>query len=250
MQQSFVNQPWVVLTGATGGIGQAICERCVADGYNVLAIGRDVANVQALEERFPQSVKGMTADLTSSTIGHDIKRQLAQYLADSPLHGVVHAAGISKGAEIEDTTDKSWYESMDVNTTSIMRILRELVPALKETNGASIVLVSSPVALVGARKVGYSASKGALNGMNAALSSRLGKDGIRVNAVLPGPTITAMTEDWDEEKRAMIAESSPFNRLCRPEETAGVVSFLLGPDASALTGTIIDATGGRNIGLI
>lgn len=250
MKRSFKQQPWIVLTGATGGIGQAICARCVSDGYNVLALGRDTAKLQKLEDQFPDTVIGIASDLASPTIGKDVQQALMRNQAEPTLHGVVHAAGISKGAAIEETTDESWYESMDVNTTSIMRILRELVPALKETEGASIVLVSSPVALVGARKVGYSASKAALHGMNAALSSRLGEHGIRVNAVLPGPTITPMTDDWSEDKRTMIAQSSPFKRLCRPEETAGVVSFLLGPDSSALTGTIIDATGGRHIGFI
>lgn len=241
---------WIVLTGATGGIGEGICARCVQDGYRIIAIGRDAERLAALEQRFSGSVFPLVVDLQSADIGDLLVQHWERLDAPKLLRGIVHAAAISEGDVIERTTDKDWYASIDVNATSIMRILRAATAHRLFASDASVVVISSPVALVGARKVAYSASKAALHGMNAALATRLGEKGIRVNAILPGPTITGMTEDWDEDKRNKLAKQSPLGRLCTPADTAGVVSFLLSPDAAMITGTIIDATGGRNIGLI
>lgn len=240
---------WVVVTGASGGIGSAICRRAVGDGFHVLALGRDLAVLSALSAEHEGRIVPLDVDLRDRHVGEIVEGFFADSVDTATVFGFVHAAGISVGSALESMTDDAWEHSMDVNVTSAMRVLRSILPRLKEASNAAVVLVSSPVALIGARKVSYSASKAALLGLNAALASQLGVYGIRVNALLPGPTITGMTEDWDEAKRADIAAQGPLGRLCRPEESAAVVSFLLGPDSSALTGTIIDATGGRHIGL-
>lgn len=244
---SEVNRKLVVVTGATGGLGKAICERAIRDGYYVLAVGRDFARFSLLAD--PGSMTPLIADLTDPHVGAIVDEAISHLPLPVQLCGIVHAAGISVGDEIEEIRDEAWDEAMTVNAGSAMRLVRSLVPRLKQANGASVVFVASPVALIGARKVSYAASKAALLGLNAALALQLGKHGIRVNALLPGPTITGMTQDWDAQKRAQIAAQSPLGRLCTPDEAAAVVSFLLGADASALTGTIIDATGGRHIGL-
>jgi NAD(P)-dependent dehydrogenase (short-subunit alcohol dehydrogenase family) len=162
--------------------------------------------------------------------------------------GLVNLAGASVGDAIEAIRDEDWDDAMAINATGPMRLCRALVPRMKRAGGGSIVNVASPVAVQGARKVSYAASKAALLGLNVALARALGRDGIRVNAVLPGPTSTFMTADWDEEKKARIGRSTALGRLCEPREIAGVISFLLGPDSSFMTGAVLDVTGGALVG--
>jgi NAD(P)-dependent dehydrogenase (short-subunit alcohol dehydrogenase family) len=157
-------------------------------------------------------------------------------------------AGVSQGDSIERIRDQDWDASMAVNVTAPMRLTRALLPALERTPHAAVVYVASAVAVVGARKISYAASKAALFGLTRALTKDLGKRGIRINTVIPAATLTPMTEDWDEQKRAAVAASSPLNRIAQPEEIAAAIAFLLGTESSYITGTALDVTGGRLLG--
>lgn len=234
----------VVVTGAAGGMGRAVVERCLADGFGLLAVDIDGAGLAQLADAHRGSVTAIEFDIGRADVGEVI----AAALPDGLLKGIVNLAGISRGAAIATGTDADWDRSMAVNVNAPMRICRSLVPRMIEGGGGSIVNVSSPVAVLGARKVAYSASKAALLGLNVAMARDLGRWGIRVNAVFPGATITGLTDDWPAEKRAAIAKESFLGRLCTPEEVASVVSFLLGSDSSFITGTVIDVTGGAALG--
>lgn len=232
-------EPWVVITGATGGIGRAVASRCHRDGMRVLALGRHEQRLAALP------LRTLAVDLRD----RDADRRVLEALGEGPrVRGLVHVAGASLGAPIDAVSDADWDDSLEVNVTAPMRLARALLPALRRAEGASIVHVSSPVAIRGSRKVGYAASKAALLGLTLAMARNLGPDGIRVNAVLPGPTITGMTADWPADRRVRIAAESPLGRLCRPEDVAGAVAFLLGPDSAYVTGSTLDVTGGTLLG--
>jgi len=222
-------------------MGTAVCERLVSDGFAVVAIDRNKTRLATLETRTP-GVQGVESDVCSPRLG-SLAESAVRDLG-LPVRGVVNLAGASVGDSLERLTDEDWYAAFDVNATAPMRLCKTLVPLMRAAGGGSIVNVSSPVAILGARKVSYAASKAALLGLNAALARALGRDGIRVNAVLPGPTITFMTNDWDEEKRSRIAAGTFLGRLCEPREIAAVISFLIGPDSSFVTGAVLDVTAG------
>lgn len=231
----------VVVTGAAGGMGAAVCQRLVADGYAVVAIDRNKERLAALGMNAP-NVRAVESDVRSYQLGTLAESAVRD--VGRTLRGIVNLAGASVGDSLEKLTDDDWYAALDVNATAPMRLCRSLVPLMRARGAGSIVNVSSPVAILGARKVSYAASKAALLGLNAALARALGRDGIRVNAVLPGPTITFMTDDWDAEKRARVAAGTFLGRLCEPREIASVISFLIGPDSSYLTGAVLDVTAG------
>ena len=135
---------------------------------------------------------------------------------------------------------------MEVNVTSAMLIC-QLADELMVDNGR-IILVSSPVAIAGARKPGYAASKAALHGLTMSVSRSFGKRGICVNTVLPGPMITGMTNDWPIEKRASIASETRLNRLAKPEEIAHVINQMLDKNWSYMSASVIDLTCGTLYG--
>lgn len=236
-----------LVTGAASGIGAAIAARLIADGYIVLAIDRDESKLFHLTKTLGSSLLPIPADLADPNIGELTLRKLQEH-SISCLHAIVNVAGVSQGNSIDKITDDDWQASLDINATAPMRLLRALLPLLQDGKSA-IVHIASPVAILGARKVSYSASKGALLGLNAALSQNLAPRQIRVNAILPGPTITGMTDDWSEEKRQAIAAQCPLGRLCRPEDIAGPVSFLLSEDAVYITGAVLNVTGGKSMGI-
>ena len=135
---------------------------------------------------------------------------------------------------------------MQVNVTSAMLIC-QLADELMVDNGR-IILVSSPVAITGARKPSYAASKAALHGLTMSVSRSFGKRGICVNTVLPGPMITGMTNDWPVQRRASIASETRLNRLAKPEDVAYVITQMLDGKWSYMSSSIVDLTCGSLYG--
>ena len=156
--------------------------------------------------------------------------------------------GVSRGGGLNELKDDDWHHAFEVNVTPAMRLTRALAPLLQARGQGSIVNVGSPVGVVGARKPQYAASKAALHGLTMSCARALGKDGVRVNLLLPGPTITRMTEDWSAAQREAVAQGSALKRLCKVEEVAATIAFLLGPDSSYLTASVLDMTAGSMMG--
>ncbi|WP_299311920.1 SDR family oxidoreductase, partial [uncultured Halomonas sp.] len=158
--------------------------------------------------------------------------------------GLVNLVGVSRGKPIEQLEDNDWAASFDINVTPAMRLIRLVAPGMRTAGAGSIVNVGSPVGLVGANKPSYAASKAALHGLTMSAARNLGSSGVRVNLLLPGPTITEMTRDWPEERRRAVAQGTFLKRLCQPEEIADMIAFLLGDRSTYLTGSVIDMTAG------
>lgn len=234
----------VVITGAAGGMGQALCEYLLSLGWVVVGIDHNEARMQELSSKY-SALQPLIMDLTSPILSQQVLDRLQTL---PPLKGLVNLAAISYGNSIELLDDDAWERSFAVNVTPAMRLIRELAPLLRENGGGSIVNVSSPVALVGARKASYSASKSALHGLTLSCARSLGEANIRVNLLLPGPTITFMTNDWSEERQCAIAEASFLKRLCLPQEIAHTIAFLLSDDSSYITGSTVDMTAGSMFG--
>ena len=234
-----------LITGAAGGMGQAVCKRLIDKGWSVFGLDHNKARLDILSrELADKSFTPLNCELSDP----DLDTHLIHELGDTfKVNGLVNLAGLSVGAPLNLLTKTDWDKSFAVNVTAPMILSKWAAPRMKDSGG-SIVNVASPVALVGARKPSYSASKAALMGLTMSLARDLGKHSIRVNALFPGATITYMTKDWDENKRKAIAEANFLKRLCEPGEIAAVIDFLLSDDASFITGTTIDMTAGGMFG--
>lgn len=233
----------VIVTGANGGMGVASCLHLHELGWHVLAIDRQHDDLLALQDsaRF----KALACDLRDG----NLEQKIAAVLQGMPApRALINLAGSSVGNSIDKLTNEDWHDSFAINVTPAMKLTQLVAPFMIEAGGGSIVNVGSPVGLIGARKPSYAASKAALLGLTMSVARNLGEDGIRVNLLLPGPTITKMTADWSQDKQNDIAQNSFLKRLCRADEIARTLAFMIGPDSSYLTGSIIDLTAGSMYG--
>lgn len=228
----------VVVTGAGGGMGRAICQM-LADDYHIVAIDRNQSKLDVLSHL--SHFTPVCSDLTDPELIAKLSKTIE---ALPPLHGLVNLAGISKGAPVTKITDADWDLSLQTNLTVPMKLVQWIAPKLIEQQSGSIVNVGSPVGIVGANKVSYSASKAALQGLTMSAARELGHHSIRVNMLLPGPTITDMTKDWPQDKQDAIAQGTFLKRLCSPKDIANAITFLLSDKSTFMTGAVLDLTAG------
>lgn len=227
----------VIVTGAGGGMGKACVNLLATQGWHVLAIDRNEERLTSFSDHL--SVSRLTIDLGDHALLNSIQRILNDL---PPLRGLVNMAGISVGAPIDTLADNDWKAAFATNVDAPMHLTK--LAAQRMHHGGSIVNIGSPVGIVGANKPSYAASKAALHGLTMSCARNLGSKGIRVNLLLPGPTITRMTDDWTQARRDSIANGTFLKRLCTPTEVASAVSFLLSDQSSYFTGSVLDMTAG------
>ena len=225
----------ILVTGTSSGLGQATANSLLSQDFSVIGIDQLHTKIQH------DAYTHLEMDLMQFD-----EEFILNELMDGNWFGFIHCAGISQGGKIDSLSIEDWNSSIEVNVTSAMRICQLADSHMMD--GGRIVLVGSPVAFAGANKPSYAASKAALHGLTMSVSRQLGKRGICVNTVLPGPMITGMTKDWSEEKRNRIAEETRLNRLARPEDIAHVIAQMMGGNWSYMSASIVDMTCGSMFG--
>jgi len=227
-----------LVTGSTGGIGLATAELLRAEGATVVTTGRSGGDIQA--------------DLSQAG---EPERVVAEAIA---MHGrldvLVNNVGYSEIRKLENVTDDDWQASFDINLMSAVRATRAALPGMRERGAGTIVNVSSTAAKRPSTGMpDYSVMKAALLSFSRLVADLYAKDGIRCNAVTPGPTATqawlaegglADQQGEREEVLAKVASGRPLGRLAEPEEIAAVIAFLCSPRTSYVTGAAWSADGG------
>jgi NAD(P)-dependent dehydrogenase (short-subunit alcohol dehydrogenase family) len=242
----------VLVTGASSGIGRAIALRLAAAGTRVVVHGRDAGRVEstvaAATEAGGRALPAL-GDLTDEESVRGVVRTAAEAFGE--LHGIVNNAGAAlRGRTLEHTGPAEWSAMLETNLGSAWRVCRAGIEELRRRGGGSIVHVSSNLAAVAIPGLAaYIAAKGALSSLTRAMAVELGPAGIRVNAVCPGLVETEATAGHPgfDEQRAVYAAGSALGRIGRPQDVAGVVAFLLGPDAAWMTGQNLIVDGGYTI---
>ena len=228
----------VVVTGCSSGLGEAV-SRILLQSYDVLGVDINEPHASLVDnERFGYLQTDLSQD--------GLEDALEQRMDGKKLYGIVHCAAVSHGGRLDTMTDEEWQFSMDVNLTSAMRLSRFSQNHM--ISSGRLLFISSPVSIVGANKPSYAASKAGLHGLMVSVSRTLAQRQIQVNSILPGPMITGMTNDWSTEKRERIASETHLGRICKPEEVASMVRFLLSEECSYLTASVIDMTAGSMFG--
>jgi NAD(P)-dependent dehydrogenase (short-subunit alcohol dehydrogenase family) len=238
-----------LVTGATGGMGVAICNALADEGFNLLMTARRADSLQALTSqlsaRFPRQVfEWHAGDLSNQAF---IKEMFDVKLQGRKLGALVNNAGISLGADIEITSLDDWNASIAVNLTAPFLLIQYALPLMKE-NGGSIINVASLAAVQGAKKPSYAASKAGLIGLTKSAALSAGKYNVRVNAIVPGAVDTDLIRDWSHDKRAAITAQIPLGHIAHPDEIADIVLFLASERSRVITGVTLNATGGAYLG--
>jgi NAD(P)-dependent dehydrogenase (short-subunit alcohol dehydrogenase family) len=240
-----------VLTGAAAGIGLGIARELLAQGATVHGIDRDAAGLRLLAQEFSGRFIPYVADLADRDATDRMLDQLGAALAGR-CDILVNNAGIGRVQSFVTTEDALLERLLAVNFMAVFRVTRALVPALRASGRASVVNIASELALIGQPGyTAYSATKGAVLAFSRALAAELAPEGIRVNAVCPGPIDTpllagefALADDPVAARAGEIA-TVPLGRLGVPRDIAGVVAFLAGDAASFVTGAAWPVDGGK-----
>lgn len=227
----------VVITGTSSGLGLETSIHLLEEGYTV--IGIDINPQTGISHPRFESV---TMDLSCVSL----EQTVVEVLSERTLYAMIHCAGVSIGDKVSRLSDKDWSKSIEVNLTSAMRLCR--LSSKHMIEGGRILLIGSPVGLVGANKPSYAASKAGLHALTMSVSREVGLRGILVNTILPGPMFSGMTSDWSQEKQNRIASETRIGRLCDPMEVAQLIGFLLSSQCSYMTASIIDMTAGSMFG--
>ncbi|SDR08053.1 SDR family oxidoreductase [Paraburkholderia tuberum] len=240
-------QPKVaIVTGASRGIGTAIAQRLAKDGYAVAvnyaaSAGEADALVSAIREAGGKAV-AVQADVSKPG---DVRRMFE--ITERELGKVdvlVNNAGVMKPTPLADTPDALYDQTFDINVRGTFNTLREAAARLND--GGRIVNFSTSVLALNLPGYGiYTATKAAVEAFTRVFAKELRGRNITVNAVAPGPIATALfLEGKTDEQIETFAKMPPLQRLGEPEDVAGVVAFLVGPDAGWVNGQVLRANGG------
>lgn len=245
-----IRRPIAIVTGAASGIGKMTAMRFVTEGYQVAALDRSKPGLARLQRRDAgQYIANYACDLAQVDSLVPLAKQILSELG--PPRTLVNNAGQCLYADITETTESMWADSLNVNLIGASALIRELVPAMKRVHGAAIVNVASRNAISSSpRAVTYDAAKAALLALTRTLAVELGEHDIRVNAVLPGFIDTPIHGDLlkDPVFVTNYLKLIPLNRIGKPHEIANIIYFLASDQAAFITGQSIIADGGQMSG--
>ena len=233
-----------LVTGGSGGIGAAICERLAASGYEVIVhANRGLERAQALAERLGQAGARAQAVAFDITDRDATAQALERLMADGPIQVLVNNAGIHDDAVFPGMTGAQWDRVVDVSLNGFFNVTQPLTLPMIRTRWGRIISISSVAAVAGNRgQVNYAAAKGALHSASKALSLELAGRGVTVNVVAPGIIDSGMAEGQFSPEA--IRQMVPMQRAGQPQEVADLVDFLASDRAGYITGQVISVNGG------
>ncbi|MCK4760942.1 MAG: 3-oxoacyl-[acyl-carrier-protein] reductase [Candidatus Aminicenantes bacterium] len=235
-----------IVTGAARGIGKAIAKKLASSGLNVVVtdVLYDELQVVAAElEETGVKALALKADISKKEdVDNLIKTTLEQF---GTVDFLVNNAGITRDNLTVRMSEEQWDMVLNINLKGTFLCSQAVAKEMMKKRFGRIVNMASVSGILGtAGQVNYASSKAGVIALTKTFARELGKRNITVNAIAPGFIMTEMTEQLPEKVRAAYIENIPLNRPGSPEDIAAVVSFLISPSASYITGTVINVSGG------
>lgn len=239
-----------LVTGGTGGIGNAICRRLADAGCKVATTYRNKAKA----EDWQQTAKAENYDFM--IYGCDVGKfddcsELAKQVESDigPVDVVVNNAGITRDTVLKKMDAEKWQQVINADLDSVFNVTRQFVEGMMERGFGRVVNISSINGQKGQfGQTNYSAAKAGMHGFTMALAQETARKGVTVNTVSPGYIATEMVMAVPEDIRNKIIAQIPVGRLGKPEEIASIVNYLVSDDAAFITGANIAMNGGQHMG--
>lgn len=240
-----------LVTGASRGIGRAICEKLASEGTDIVFSYRSgeeaAAETIRLCSKYGVEVHGIKADVSSQEECESLIKEAVDLLGGR-IDILVNNAGITKDNLIGRMKDEDFDAVIDVNLKGTFYMMRGVSRYMLRQRAGRIINMSSVVGVMGnAGQVNYSASKAGVIGMTKSLARELASRQITVNAVAPGMIETDMTAAMPDSAKEKVIESIPFKQMGRPEDIAEAVAFLAGDGGRYITGQVLCVDGGMAI---
>jgi 3-oxoacyl-[acyl-carrier protein] reductase len=235
-----------IVTGASGGIGQAIALRLASEGASLAVCGQNEARLmetviqcRATGARVePHLLDVSKADQVAAKVS-EIEKAFGQ------VDILVNNAGITRDNLLVRMSEADWDAVVSTNLKSVFLFTKAVMRGMMKRRSGSIINISSIIGLTGnPGQANYAASKAGINAFTKSVARELASRNIRANAIAPGFIATKMTADIPEEMQKKMLESIPLGRYGRPEDVADAVLFLAGDQASYITGQVLSVCGG------
>tara|TARA_X000001036_G_scaffold148848_1_gene141452 strand:- start:407 stop:1144 length:738 start_codon:yes stop_codon:yes gene_type:complete len=233
----------IVVTGASGGIGNSIVKKLYDNGANILASGTKIEKLEELKKKFDK-IKILKFDISQIDKIEEFIENVTKELGDS-LDCIINNAGITQDNLAIRMSLKEWQKVIDINLTSTFLMSKFSIKKMLKNKSGKIINITSVVGHTGnLGQANYVASKAGIIAMSKSLAIEYAKKNINVNCISPGFIKTAMTDKIDEKFKEIIVSKIPSGRLGEPEDIANAVLFLTSDQSNYINGETLHVNGG------
>ena len=237
----------IIVTGASGGIGNSIVEKLYNNGANILATGTREEKLNELKQKF-KNIKTLKFDISDHNKIEEFLNTATEDLGGS-LDCIVNNAGITKDNLTIRMSMEEWTKVIDINLTSTFLMSKFAIKKMLKNKSGKIINITSVVGHTGnIGQANYTASKAGIVAMSKSLAIEYAKKNININCISPGFISTAMTDKIDDKFKETIISKIPANRLGKPEDIANAVLFLASNNSDYINGETLHVNGGLYLG--
>ncbi|MFW2002894.1 3-oxoacyl-ACP reductase FabG [Acinetobacter ursingii] len=232
-----------LVTGASRGIGAAIAQQLLQDGFFVVGTATSESGAQKITEQFGEQGVGLAVDVRHLDQIEAVVSNIEQNYG--PVLVLVNNAGITRDNLLLRMSEDDWDDILNIHLKAVYRLSKRVLKGMTKARFGRIINVSSVVAhFANPGQANYSAAKAGIEAFSRSLAKEMGSRQITVNSVAPGFIATEMTDSLSEDLRKKMSDQVALGRLGEPQDIANAVSFLASDKASYITGTVLHVNGG------
>lgn len=236
-------QKVALVTGASRGIGAAIAQQLIQDGFFVVGTATSESGAEKLTQQFADNGTGAVLDVRNAEAIEQLVSDIEQKYGSVLV--LVNNAGITRDNLLLRMSEDDWDDILNIHLKAVYRLSKRVLKGMTRARFGRIINISSVVAhFANPGQANYSAAKAGIEAFSRSLAKEMGSRQITVNCVAPGFIATEMTDQLSEEIRKKMSEQVALGRLGEPQDIANAVSFLASDKSSYITGNVLHVNGG------